>query len=297
MDIKQAAFDNIDQAADEHKIEGFYALFSGGTDSLALTHVVANHPLFRGVIHINTKTGIPETEWFVQDTCTRYGWDLYIAAPFDTYESLLVRWGFPGPQKHPQVYQYLKERPLNHLLGTLAKGMKRFGLMTGVRKDESTRRMLDARFDGAVRDGRKVWVSPISTATKRDTVSYLTQNNVPTNPVSKNLGLSGECLCGCFARAGEEIDIKINYPDVAKRIERWRRLVQVARELNPVITETQCEWGHGQEHGSSRINPPSNQAFMQMCFQCEVKAANHADPQPLISTADGWQVDTTIRER
>jgi len=92
-------------------------------------------------------------------------------------------------------------------------------LATGVREDESIRRM---GYKGREinRKGAQVWVNPIywwSTAERND---YLSSFQIIRSPVSQELGLSGECMCGAFAHPGElELLRKVD-PDLAARFDR-----------------------------------------------------------------------------
>jgi 3'-phosphoadenosine 5'-phosphosulfate sulfotransferase (PAPS reductase)/FAD synthetase len=155
-----AAHAVFDQAVDEFWPEGVWALFSGGHDSLTSTALAAKHPSFRGVIHINTGIGIEETREFVRDTCSTQGWDLAeLRAPEGEYEQHVLRSGFPfGPQSHNAMLYKLKQKPLAEWM----RGQTgRVGLVSGIRKQESVRRM-GANISVPVRrDGRKVWISPI----------------------------------------------------------------------------------------------------------------------------------------
>lgn len=140
-----AAMEMIDRAIEEHHGIAVYSLFSGGHDSLVATHVASHHPMFRGVIHIDTGTGLRETREFVEKTCEEQGWELIVIKAHLPFESYLVKLGFPGPGMHHYIYTRLKDRPLRYLLGQLKSefgaGRKHhFILASGVRKDESDRR-------------------------------------------------------------------------------------------------------------------------------------------------------------
>lgn len=266
------AHEMIDRAMTEQEISGFYALFSGGHDSYVNAHIASQHKGFRGVIHINTGTGIPDTFKFVKAVSDKHKWDLKIAKPFDTYESLLVRFGFPGPAAHAFMYQYLKDRPLVSLIQGVKssdKGGKkwRVGLTTGVRRLESDRRMIDARFDGIHRDGSRVWIPPIKDFSAFDVSDYMKANDLNRNPVKALLHISGECNCGAMSKTNERKDIETWFPEFFQnKILRWEKLVAMARELNPDrVAERHCQWGHG-----DGANTPKNQIeLFPMCHYCK----------------------------
>ncbi len=81
-----------------------YVGFSGGRDSLAVTHwVMSNYPQAR-VFHINTGIGIELTRQYVRDMCEKYGWPLdEVRAKEDCgqdYDEIVKSEGFPGPFSH-----------------------------------------------------------------------------------------------------------------------------------------------------------------------------------------------------
>jgi hypothetical protein len=65
--------------------------------------------------------------------------------------------------------------------------------------------------------------------------------DVPRNPASDLIHMSGECLCGAFAHPGELDEIGEWYPDVVAEI---RALEAEARAAG--IPEPFCRWGHGE---------------------------------------------------
>jgi 3'-phosphoadenosine 5'-phosphosulfate sulfotransferase (PAPS reductase)/FAD synthetase len=208
-----------------------YALFSGGHDSLCSTALAAKHPLFRGVVHINTGIGIEATREFVRDTCERQGWPLHeVKAPEGRYEEMVLeRGGFPhGTASHNSMLFYLKQQPLARWLREVRDEERRqeegrrqdevIGLVTGIRKQESVRRM-GAGIAVPVRaDGRKRWISPILEWSKADCNRFMEAEGMPRNPVVDLLHRSGECLCGALARPEEIHDIALWYPETARRI-------------------------------------------------------------------------------
>jgi 3'-phosphoadenosine 5'-phosphosulfate sulfotransferase (PAPS reductase)/FAD synthetase len=200
--------------------ESIWALFSGGHDSLCSTALAAKHPLFRGAVHINTGIGIEETREYVRETCEQQGWPLTeVSAPEGRYEEMvLTRGGFPhGNASHNSFLFYLKQQPLNRWFKTTTG---RVGLVTGIRKHESVRRM-GAGISVPVRpDGRKVWLSPILNWTKTDCNRFIAEEVLPRSPVVDLLHRSGECLrlCGALARPEEIHELTRWFPDTARRL-------------------------------------------------------------------------------
>ena len=74
------------------------------------------------------------------------------------------------------------------------------------------------------------------------------------------VGISGECLCGAFAKPKERGRIQRHYPDLDSYLV-W--LEGRAKE----IKQPYCEWGNGR-----RDDPDQNDLdFMPMCVNCLAK--------------------------
>lgn len=255
----------IDQAVRAYQPTHVFALFSGGHDSLCSTHIAAEHPRFSGAIHINTGIGIEQTREFVRNTCRDQGWHLSEYRPPSSYESLVIAHGFPGPAHHYKMYQRLKERCLEQLLrDTRDPGNPRgkILLISGRRRQESVRRMAnctDAIQVGPKPSNRVVWVNPIIDWCSRDKWSYMREHSLPKNRVVELLCMSGECLCGAFAKPGELDEIRRHYPAAAEEIDR---IVEKAKEAR----QQHCVWG---------TRPANTKRFdvrqLPLCFSCENK--------------------------
>ena len=215
------------EAIERYKPRKVFALFSGGLDSLTSTHTAMASGLVDGVVHIATGTGIPETEQYVRDTASHLRWDLHIYRPpldietgqrGEQYRNMVLKHGFPGPGAHRFTYTLLKERPLRALLRDYKeKRSDHIILITGVRSQESTRRM--GHVEPIQKDGSKVWVAPIHAWSKLDCRQYADAHGLEINPVVDLLRMSGECLCGAFAKEGEKAEIRCWYPQVAGWID------------------------------------------------------------------------------
>jgi 3'-phosphoadenosine 5'-phosphosulfate sulfotransferase (PAPS reductase)/FAD synthetase len=200
-----------------------YALFSGGHDSLAAAALAAKRPDFQGVVHINTGIGIAETREFVRETCRERAWPLTeLRAPDGLYEQMvLTRGGFPyGEQAHNSFLYYLKQKPLADWIRGLEGEVR---LVTGIRKDESTRRMGAGISVPERRDGRKVWLSPILDWTSVEVSRFINDQWLRRNPVVDLLHRSGECLCGALAREKEIHEIVAWFPEAGARIQALER--------------------------------------------------------------------------
>lgn len=222
-----------------------YALFSGGHDSLVSTHYCMTTRRTEKVLHLDTGTGLEENEQFVIDVCEQYDWPLRIEeAPVSFKEFLLEYgdgepYGFPGPALHLITYIMLKERSLQNLAAE-HEGKPHY--WTGVRADETQRRM-ETVGDGETKEMSKWWWhSPISDWTEDDLDDYREEHDLPANPVVQNIHRSGECFCGAFAERDEElIDLQANYPD------HFEWLMDLEQEVREELGEDhpRAYWANG----------------------------------------------------
>lgn len=262
------AVDVISLAQETEGVEHVYALFSGGHDSLTATAIASEHPLFRGVVHLNTGIGIEETRTFVRDTCEDRGWPLHeLHAGLTRYEELVLnRGGFPyGTSSHNSMLFYLKQQPLNRWFKTTSG---RIGFVTGIRRDESIRRM-GAGISTPIRrrkdkEPRKVWISPILDWSRTDCSRYMASRGLKRNLVVDLLHRSGECLCGALARPGEIHEIARWFPEVASRINR----LEHECERRGIVA---CTWA---SRTARTVNDQQGQLFSKaelapLCTSCE----------------------------
>lgn len=274
--LETKSYAMIDRAIAEHNLSGFFAMFSGGYDSLVNTHLASRHPAFRGVIHIDTGTGIRETKRYVIETCERYGWTLYICQPHIRFEAVIMIMGLPGRSAHGLVYAYLKNEPLRRLLQDIRKddgGSRgwRIGLTSGVRKQESERRMLEAKFHDVFHEPKttRVWIPHIVNFTSYDVKDYIATHDLPRNPVKDRLHISGECLCGCFGSDGEKKEIEMWYPEAGARLNRYEELARIAHQLHPdeiPADRQQWAWSNG------RVSDDQMELF-PLCHYCRAARA------------------------
>ena len=235
----------IDAAIEQYAPKKVFALFSGGHDSLTVTHLTSKHPAFSGVIHINTGIGIPQTNQFVRDTCAEQGWTLHELHPPERYIQMIVRTGFPGPDAHPWMYRRLKERALMQFVKTQkTHRMDKIAFCGETRSQESVRRMGTVQVMS--QQGAVIWVAPIHDWTAIDTTDYIHTHGLKRNPVKDRLHISGECLCGCFADRLERREIAYWYPEVDAELTKYEEIVSTVARLRPgdiTVPEQRCQWG------------------------------------------------------
>lgn len=235
----EESFAVLDEAEAEHGPVARYALFSGGHDSLTACSVAFEWAAARGLpmraAHIDTTIGIKQTRDFVRDTCRERGWELEVFRPPVTYAQIVIENGFPGPAGHVHMYRRLKERALRVLVREAKREARdRVMLISGVRQEESVRRM--AHVERIQRDGAQVWAAPIWAFSKRDCNRRIEQLGLRRNEVVDLLHMSGECLCGAFAKPGEIKELEMWFPEVAQEIHDLEEKVRAAGHHG-------CVWG------------------------------------------------------
>lgn len=273
LDEKMArSMEIINQMISEHNPSHIFGMFSGGHDSLCATHFVSQHPKFTRAVHMNTTIGIEQTRQFVRDVSQGYGWDLleYIAPV--SYREIVLKHGFPGPGGHTHMYRRLKERNVRRLVREHKRGFKdRIALITGVRTSESVRRMgnvVDIDRQGAI-----VWTAPILHWNDDDKTEYIRRYNLPQNPVVKTLCMSGECLCGAFARPEEFSEIQAAYPETAAMISQLQDDAKAAGV--PAV------WGKRPDRKNSAA--PKTLNSRGLCVSCDAKQWNLFDEQAALN--------------
>lgn len=273
----------IEAAIEKYKPYKYVLMVSGGHDSITNAHVCAQILQKKGVpfavYHGDTTIGIPETQDYVKQICARYGWKLFIRKPpnsIDHYENIIKEYGFPGPTKtsHQYMYRRLKERGLRHFVTHELKSSpyakQNCLLFSGVRQDESTIRM--GYQETMSKDYSRCWVNPIFYFTAKECDEYMRSFEIPTNPVKKLICISGECLCGCFAKKEEYIEICRIFPHVGQRL----------KELQEIATANGHPWGWGVGPAKWKREQKKG-GKMHMCVGCEKK---RVEPQKVWTLFD-----------
>lgn len=304
--------DILNEALAQHAVVGRYWLFSGGNDSVIVGHLLRGR--FDAVLHVNTGTGIPETTQHVRDVATAWCNALHELHPKNSYEDLVMGrviasrganagvrpvWrGFPGPPGHKVMYRHLKDEPLmtfrRSVLGDQTrlshKDRRKIVYLGGMRWGETERRFRNAEAIDA--DGSIVWVSPLVHWTNAHMNEYRARHRclrdhehaphhlcfpgaLPLNEVTEHIHMSGECLCGAYAKPGELDEIGFFYPAAAGNIRALQRRVEDAGIKN-------CRWG--QKNGPADAGPAG-----RLCSSC-VEVPGQAD------LLDQWHADGLLTE-
>lgn len=274
----------IEQAARlGRSVAGIVILFSGGNDSTVLAHMFRDRATH--VAHANTGIGIEQTRQFVRDTARSWGLPLLEKRPREGegYRDLVLgrclartgpntgkpvyAGGFPGPAMHWLMYQRLKERSLEKIRNEIVAASHKECVifLAGRRRLESQRRKSRSKAQAikpVERKGSIIWASPLHNWSALDMNAYRRKHpDVPRNEVADLLHMSGECLCGAFAEAGELDEIGDWFPEVAASIRALE-----SEALAAGIPELKCRWGWGAgKERPSRTGP--------LCSSCDLRFA------------------------
>lgn len=241
----------------EHKPKAVYLLLSGGDDSMVLLDVMAHRA--DAILHVNTGFGIPATNEFVREECARRGLTLHELMPPESFEELVLgRWdGFPGD--HKIAYGQLKRKAIERFLNKKTDPGKRIVLLTGLRKAESKNR--EYNYTPVERRGGEVWTNPLFFWTNEEMHAYRRDRNLPRNPVSTEMHMSGECLCGSRAHPGEREEWAYWHPEFIARVEALEAECQR-------LGKTYCVWGQ-RPPKQPRKQAEGQGRFMPMCVGCD----------------------------
>lgn len=258
----------LDEALAAYPIVGTYWLSSGGNDSAIVGHLLRGR--YDAVLHVNTGTGIPETTQYVRDVAAAWGDQLHELHPVNSYADLVLGkviartgpnagkravWkGFPGPAGHKVMYRHLKDEALMRFRKSVVGDQgrtRKIIYLGGMRWAETERRFRNA--EAIDQDGAIVWTSPLVHWTDAHMREYRARHRcqqdhehaqhrlcfdgaLPLNEVTEHIHMSGECLCGAYAKPGELDEIEFFYPETAAKL---RALEELARAADIPA----CRWG------------------------------------------------------
>jgi phosphoadenosine phosphosulfate reductase len=228
-----------------------YALVSGGKDSLTTAQVLHEAGKLIGCVALETGLSTPDWKPFVIKTCADRGWPLEFFATDEKYEDFVRKYGFPGPSKHSWIMQKLKGRCISKFKKAHPDGI----LASGVRKDESAKRAGSTKPVG-VWEGVPI-LAPIYDWTTEETWAFFYSRGFERAPGYTTLQISGDCLCGSYAREDELQAIRFFYPEVAARFDA------IGEEIK-LTHPKRCTWGWGCK------TPVKEQNLNQkmICFDC-----------------------------
>jgi phosphoadenosine phosphosulfate reductase len=271
--IDQAAINATEDVLDrDHDSDLTFALVSGGHDSLTAMHValLSSTVDVDGIVHINTDIGIPDTRKFVQQRAEDLGLEYYEVGDDyrlrqETYWYQVREHGFPGPPLHTIHYRNLKEKPLQRFLNEFDE---KITLISGVRQHESDRRMENVAATGIGEYLGYTTISPLVNWRGIDVTRYRAALYLPSNPVVDHLEMSGECLCGAYAKPRERRMIELFYPCMHRYLLCLEAKVSSEALIDNIEDEAYTTWGHGQ-YSDRTIEAKCDADQKLLCTSCE----------------------------
>lgn len=233
-----------------------YALVSGGKDSLSTAKVLQQAGRLEAAVALKTRLSTPDWEEFVRRTCDEHDMPLEVYETDQNYEQLVMQYGFPGPTKHLWFMQYLKGRAVRQFRRNRPGAI----LASGVRADESVKRAANTK---PVGDWEGVPIlAPIYDWTTDETWRFFTDHFSERAPAYSTLQISGDCLCGAYAREDERQALEFHYPEIGKQmadIGTARAEQMRCAGKKPV----RCEWGWGWQEP---VKQKAKEAML--CVEC-----------------------------
>ncbi len=256
-DLEEAQ--RIIEEARSEGAEEFYALVSGGKDSLSVADIAHRLGVLDGIIYVDTTIRVAETLEHVKKTAKEQGWpEVTVLKATRDYTRFVEKYGFPRAATHTWVFNELKWKPLREFRKETKE--RKICFLSGVRRKESRRRMGTVRRvyrDPSDSTGRMLWAAPLIDWSTPRVLEYLRERGIKISPAYGKIGISGDCLCGAYARSGEAELIAKHYPEVAEQIRKLEESVKHRSE--------QRTWGN-----ASSIKGAISQKSIEeyTCFDC-----------------------------
>jgi 3'-phosphoadenosine 5'-phosphosulfate sulfotransferase (PAPS reductase)/FAD synthetase len=237
-----------------------WALVSGGKDSLSTAQALDEAGKLEGCVAFETGVSTPDWKDFVVKTCQDRKWRLEFHRSPESYDDLVLEYGFPGPGRHKKFMDRLKGRCVR----LFRKQHPDAILASGTRSGESKRREIGtapiSHWEGAP------IIAPIYDWSTDKVWEFFHDRGFERAPAYSTLQISGDCLCGAFAREGEREALEFHYPAIG---ERFRALTA---QLGHRVESGRNLWGWGWKQPVKKDRQTS-----ALCVECG--DADPSDPQ------------------
>ena len=181
---------------------------SWGKDSVIMLHLIRKYCKNTFVIFANTLCEYPETYKYRDLMLKGYFKDInyFETRPYKnmTFRKCVNKYGFPTSRKEggkgsnsPKCCYYLKEKPLDNKIKELKIDVSFLGLQT---TESMNRRRLFMRL-GAYYYAKTRALNvclPLAIWTDKDILRYVKENNIPLNPLYKQMKRTGCMFCSGF---------------------------------------------------------------------------------------------------
>ena len=278
--MKEKTPNEIMDEAINHGLTDFYVAYSGGKDSgIAVDFMSKEFPQqFKGVVFVNTGIGTQATVDFVEEYCKKRNYPLHhlhaedvkrkkitkngkIGDPFD-FEHLVLAYGFPKQALHTVTMRWLKLFSIRKFVYERIALGENPAIVSGIRKNESARRKTKAK-KYIYNDGKMWFISPLYYKSNDWVMKYFIENDIKRSPVYETLHISGDCLCGCFAKKEELKLLEMFHPEVFTEIKRLEKLV---KEKGSPEAKENSVWGIHNQTTESVEAQDNLEAYV--CSEC-----------------------------
>jgi len=200
----------------EYSIKSLVCSFSGGKDSLAMTHYVMSElngiNIDKYVVYADTGVMLPTTTPFVEKVCKDFGWNLKIV--YGNFWDHIEK-GMPMPSMRRRwCCGICKLYPIHDFVKTLKPQRAE---VTGLRQDESPNRMKLKGKSLFYLKKSYVWkYAPILDWTEKQVFSYIRNHNLPMPP-HYAMGIKETCQCGAFGSKKQMMILKAQFPELFQK--------------------------------------------------------------------------------
>lgn len=266
----------------EQGFDSFYVGYSGGKDSgIALDFIAKTYPKqFKGVLYCDTGIGTNATMDFVKGWCKDHNYPLHILVATDVkrvrdskygeigdsfgYEAMVMNFGFPGVGNHNITMAQLKMYSIKKFTQRKKKEGENPIVISGVRRKESTRRSRRKSYRTYINNDGSTWFCcPLYFKSNDWVMKYWIEADIKRSPVYETLHISGDCLCGCFAKEDELELLKMFHPEVYEEIKRIEKLIP---SKGTDAAKKWCTWGN---HNKSTLDVEAQDDTEAMvCTEC-----------------------------
>jgi len=106
-------------------------------------------------------------------------------------------------------------------------------IISGIRKKESVRRKNNKKWNTSIDNdlGNKIiFVKPLYYKSNNWVYQYFIENDIKRSPVYDTLHISGDCLCGCFAKKEELKLLEMFHPEVFQKIKDLQKKFKACKD-------------------------------------------------------------------
>lgn len=273
----------MDECYELHKPSLVIASYSGGYDSMVMTHKALEWTKARGIelLTISVDTGIHTDGWeaYVTDTAKALGverFEIWRTSKLDNWIADVKKRGFAyRPHQHKIYFYYLKQNAFRAIIQHYKQHRHdRVMFITGVRRDESLARANTPEYNRA---GTTVWCNPLVYWNEYDITLYRTNHELPEK------GHEKDCLCNWHLTLDEAY------------LQKYA--TEAAKIILPLDTECRAKFGYGYGEEPSKLAAQEEagqlplfdlEGIPNLCAGCERPKAKQEDVEAMLLQRMEW---------